>query len=198
MNPRQRELQSFYTRIDADGQLNEGFKRRFEALCKDLTVYKGEVLYNQGDALTSITLNLSGLFRTFDPGLNLTLGFSKPLTFVPPVGAVREGARLPVSVQALASSRVLVLPYREWMDLTQNDFRWYRILWNLLQEESMEREAQRVSLLVDPAPVRYRRFLENFGQYERHIRISQVASYLGMTAATLSRIRSKQWSSLGG
>jgi len=198
MTPDQRALQSFYTRIDTSQQLNEGFKRRFESLCTDLTVPRGEVLYCQGDELSSIALNLTGLFRSFDPRLNLTLGFSKPLTFVPSVGLMRAGARLPVSFQALASSRVLLLPYREWLEVTQSDFRWYRILWNILQEESMEREAQRVSLLIDPAPVRYKKFLEDFGLHERHIQIGQVASYLGMTPATLSRIRSRQWSTLGG
>jgi CRP-like cAMP-binding protein len=192
----ERALQSFYTRIDGNQQLTKDFKRHFEELCVPQVLAKGELICTQGQELQTIVLGLSGLFRTFDPEHNLTMGLIRPLSFLPPVGLLKAHAPLPVSVEALMASRVLKLSYPAFQALTETDFRWYRILWNLAQEEATDREALRVSMLIDPAPLRYKKFLEEYGPFERHIRIGHVASYLGMTPATLSRIRSKQWNNL--
>jgi CRP-like cAMP-binding protein len=192
LTPRSRTtLQSFYERIDTDHQLTPHFKRLLEEQFTEAKFAKGEVVYFKGETVSRIHLNVSGVFRFFDPQQDTTLGFAKPLALVPALGSLNRENRLSVTVMALSPCQTLAIPQSSLEDLVRADFRWYRVLWNLLQEETMTQEALRLSLLLDPAPVRYKKFLAEFGEVERHIRIQHVASYLGMNPATLSRIRSR-------
>jgi len=56
-------------------------------------------------------------------------------------------------------------------------------------------EKREWSLVLEDAATRYRRFLADFPGIESHLKMADVATYLGVAAETLSRIRKNLTSS---
>lgn len=101
---------------------------------------------------------------------------------------VRE-APARASIEALAPSRVIVLPYALIRRLATTTLPWAQLYVSMLEELYRKKSEREYTLLMLKAGARYEWFRRQFGDLERHLSQEAVASYLGITPVHLSRVR---------
>lgn len=94
--------------------------------------------------------------------------------------------------QCIEQCDLISIP-RELLDkLLQEDTKWNILLNNILAKEYIKKCRRESSFLLLDANERYHYFLKQFPDADNRIPLFHIASYLGMSPETLSRIRSKK------
>ncbi len=94
-------------------------------------------------------------------------------------------------VQAVTTCKLLVFSKKDWEDLSKTILVWDAIVNKIVQKALMEKLERRSPLVEQDATTRYLSFLEKFPKLANRIPLSYLASYLGITQSSLSRIRRK-------
>lgn len=76
--------------------------------------------------------------------------------------------------------------------LLQQDAKWHILLNTILAKEYIKKCRRESSFLLLDASERYHYFLKQFPDADTRIPLFHIASYLGISPETLSRIRSKK------
>lgn len=163
-----------------------------------LTIYKmvkkGDHFLKAGEIPDSLAYNINGLFRLYyvdKEGNDFTKGFSVPGIFTMSYSAMVENRESFYSIEALRDSEILMLKYKDLLDLADKDTRWYTFLFKLLEKMYMMKELREKSFLLDDATKRYQDFIKSYPTLVNEIKKYHIASYLRITPETLSRIRKK-------
>jgi CRP-like cAMP-binding protein len=158
-----------------------------------LIMYKrGEHFLEYGDVNPNAGFVLKGLFRqyTISPGgadYTLNLIRAGEILYVSQAGAA--GSSISLALQAMDDCMVFVIDSRHFGPVIDGDLRWSKLFY-LMGDESVNRHLKReYSLLCEDASERYARFLRKNGDAAPHLHSYDVASYLGITSETLSRIK---------
>jgi len=91
-------------------------------------------------------------------------------------------------LQACTDCTLLVFSKQGWEELTQAIAGWNNIK-NRMVQKCMYQKSRRGPVISQDAATRYVEFLENYPQLINRIPLAYVASYLGVTPQSLSRIR---------
>lgn len=93
--------------------------------------------------------------------------------------------------QAITDCKLIVITEKDWEDISSTIIGWDDII-NKIVQNVLKQKLERRSILVDQdATTRYLSFLEKFPKVANRIPLSYLASYLGITQQSLSRIRNK-------
>lgn len=92
-------------------------------------------------------------------------------------------------IQAVTDCRLLVFSRKDWNELSNTIIGWDRIVHKIFQKTLMEKMDRRSALISEDATTRYLMFLEKFPTLANRVPLSYIASYLGITQSSLSRIR---------
>jgi CRP-like cAMP-binding protein len=93
-------------------------------------------------------------------------------------------------IQALENSSLLTAPYTGYQALMAEHPCWQTLDHKFMQALFIRKEKREGELLLDDAETRYLRFLAEYPDLNKRLKQHYVASYLGITPVTLSRIRS--------
>ena len=155
-------------------------------------IKKGDRFIHEGDVPKKFAFVGHGLFRYYyvnEKGNEFTKGFFPELNFVASYTAMIKARPSYYTVQALEDSSILVVDYKHWQNLYSNNSCWKNLLFALVEKGYMKKEARERELLILNAEERYRIFLCEYPNLEKRIKQHMIASYLGITAVALSRIR---------
>lgn len=94
-------------------------------------------------------------------------------------------------IQALESTRVIRAQFDDFTRLFETDIRWERLGRLLAEQHFILKEQREAAFLLDDAETRYKQFLKDYPDLDKRIAQYHIASYLGVTPVTLSRIRKK-------
>lgn len=94
--------------------------------------------------------------------------------------------------QCLEDCKVVSIPKILIHQLLNQDNKWQILINDILKKEYIKKCRRESSFLLFDANERYHYFLEQFSESENRIPLFHVASYLGISPETLSRIRSKK------
>jgi len=92
-------------------------------------------------------------------------------------------------VEAVTDCKLLVFSKEDWEDLSKTILIWDAIVNKIVQKALIEKLERRSPLVDQDATTRYLSFLEKFPKLANRIPLSYLASYLGITQSSLSRIR---------
>jgi len=95
-----------------------------------------------------------------------------------------------VSIQAMADSKVLVMSYRKSRELMEKDIFWLKIGYASAHNLLMYKLQKEYQLLTLSAKERYELLLKENPHLEQLVPAYHIASYLGITPISLSRLRS--------
>ncbi|RAV27488.1 Crp/Fnr family transcriptional regulator [Sinomicrobium soli] len=123
---------------------------------------------NQGDEITKYFVDESHLFA--NPYKN------EPMTEY---------------IQAVTDCKLIVFSQQDWDELSNTIVSWNDIANKIFQKALVEKLDRRSSLVSEDATTRYLTFLEKFPTLVNRVPLSYIASYLGITQQSLSRIRKK-------
>lgn len=176
------------------GPLPEQEFAHFETRLKFCCLKRGEFLTRAGEVADRIGFVVSGLFRKVHvtpKGKAIVRGFGGPGAVVGAYVSLLTGAPSYLSVEALRDSELFVLHWSELNELYARHSSFQTIGRRLAELTLLEREARAHDLLTLSAGERYARFQQSHRQLLPHLRDHDIASYLGITAVSLSRIRGR-------
>lgn len=93
------------------------------------------------------------------------------------------------TIQAVTDAQLLVIEREDLYALYEEDWKWQQVGRVLVENAYFEMEERSIFLQTHSAHDRYERFLVEYPEVVRHTPLNQVASYLGISPETLSRIR---------
>ncbi|WP_343632120.1 Crp/Fnr family transcriptional regulator [Fluviicola sp.] len=91
-------------------------------------------------------------------------------------------------LQAAADCKLLVFSRKDWEELPQTIVGW-DIIKNKMVQKCLFMKSRKGPVISQDATTRYLEFLENYPSLVNRVSLAHIASYLGVTQQSLSRIR---------
>ena len=153
-----------------------------------------DYLVRAGDSTRLIYLVDRGLLRLFyttSDGRERNKGFFGAGHLTGAVSAAISGGPAPFSIQALQDCELVQMDYTRLVEHSHQNPAASRLLTDLLAEAFMRNEQREAMLLTLNAEQRYQWLLEREPELLRQLPQFHIASYIGVDAVSLSRIRRK-------
>ena len=153
---------------------------------------KKEILIQQGDTTSIVRFMISGLARLFfvdDKGNEQTKFFLGSGFFLVPMHSLFLERESWFGVQASMSCHGVAIDAKTFKGLLKTDLQWANYWISYMTQLFIAKENRERDLLTMNAREKYLDLLANFPEIARHVPLHQIASYLGVTDVTLSRIR---------
>ncbi len=167
---------------------------KFKSYLSVLHLEKNEYLVSEGDVPRKMAFVISGIFRAFyltESGDEKTIVFrgkGKPLSAY---SSFIKNQYSKFSIQALEDSVLLYISIKDFEKLLSGDSFWQINTGKYYMNIFIEKEKREREFLSDDAETRYKNFLTEYPGLENKINHYHIASYLGISNVTLSRIRNK-------
>ncbi len=159
---------------------------------KTLHLTKNEYFIRQGYKPSRLAFITSGILRVFcitESGEEKTLSFRTNGQFIAAFTPYLEKRETWYSIEALTDCNLLYLPLEKLEALFKSHPCWEKIFQNYIVRLFIEKEDRERSFLMEDAKTRYLQFREHFPDIEQQIHQFHVASFLGISPVSLSRIR---------
>ena len=155
---------------------------------------KRQYLLQEGDVCKSLAFTEAGLLRLYsvdDKGIEHMLQFALTGWWIVDIYSFLAGEPSRFNIDALEDSELLLLSHENFeamMAALPKMERYFRILF---QNNIIAKERRLESAIAFGAEERYRQFEQAYPNFVQRIPLNLIASYLGITPETLSRIRRK-------
>ena len=133
----------------------------------------------------------SGLFRSYfeSKGKETTTFFAKPGTIAVDLHSFIQRIPSKESIQALEETEVSYIERKTLYALYEGNWKWQQVGRLLMEHYFVESEERTIRLQSKSAHDLYEYFVQQHPDIVKVASLSYIASYLGMTPETLSRIR---------
>lgn len=91
-------------------------------------------------------------------------------------------------IQAITDCKLIVFSKQDWEELCDTIVGWENIK-NKMVQKCIYQKSRKSPVISQDATTRYLEFLENYPTLTNRVALSHIASYLGVTQQSLSRIR---------
>lgn len=176
----------------ADVPENEWLK--LSSVLRPMTIRKDNFFLRAGETPKYLGFNVSGLFRYYYvdfKGVEFTKFFVCDNDFVAPYVVLLSDQKSKVFIQAMEDSFLLIVDYLDYRKLLESHPCWQVITRILVERTLVDKEKREAELLMEDAKTRYLNFLEEFPELASRLKQYVIASYLGISPVTLSRIRTQ-------
>lgn len=168
---------------------------------KTKTLKQGEHLFYMEDKVENFYFLISGLARyyylTID-GKEFNKSFAeKKGHLLSSISSVSQATGSPFSVEVLSEFTTLYLPYKKLLELGEEYKQWNDLLLRIYENLVIKKEKREADFLLLSARERYEKFLKDYSKIENAVANYHIASYLGITDVTLSRIRKEMKINIG-
>ncbi len=154
---------------------------------------KGEHLIDQGELPRGLCFLIEGLLRGYFNNFNgqeVTDCFGYHFgTIAMPYADMMSPS--PICIEALENSTVLVIPTKTMQDIIDNSIEAVRIYNQMLLSGAREHWEIKTAMYQLSASQRYLWFVERYEGLIDRVRHKHIASFLGITPGSLSRLRKK-------
>jgi CRP-like cAMP-binding protein len=165
-----------------------------QVLFQPYALKRGEFFVKAGDLPKTMGVVMSGLLRLYyvdSDGNDYTKSFCAENGFVAAYSALLLGQSSQLFIQALEDTRLLVADYAAYRSLAVGHPCWQGINCKIAEQLFIKKEKRESALLLDDAKTRYLSFRDEYPGLESRLKQHHIASYLGITPVTLSRIRAQ-------
>lgn len=163
----------------------------FESISTPVRYKKGDLVHKSPSKGTKLYLVRQGILRSFygHDGTDITAHFATEFGLVGAIDSLLEKHASIYSIEALEDSEVVVLDYKDlerFLDENPKHERMARLVSQYLYFDLVQR-LEGMQFLS--AREKYLRFNQRYPGLVQRVNLGHVASYLGMTQETLSRVR---------
>lgn len=169
-------------------------EEKFLKLLKPLSISKGEYYIREGQTPKKFGFVSKGLFRYLyidKRGNEFTKSFITEGNFVAAYSAMISEKPSKMFIHALEESCILEINYTNWLELKQGNACWNSFLVAILERAFSIKETRERELLLLDALERYDIFKNEFPDLENRVKQHLIASYLGISPISLSRLKNK-------
>jgi CRP-like cAMP-binding protein len=160
--------------------------------CVEKKVRKGQYLLNEGEVWSLLCFIASGCFRVFrtdKDGVDHTFRFGIENWWVTEMISYNHGKPSDYNIEALTTSTILVWTKKDWEEILSLSPA-VKLFNDQLHGRAYEAAQKRIySLISKSATEKYFEFQEIYPKVFNKVPLHMVASYLGISRETLSRIR---------
>jgi len=153
---------------------------------------KGDFLLQKGKVCKQMSFVNSGSLRTFyynNKGQEITHCFRSENTFISSLRSFILQEPSLLSIIALEETELIVIHYDNVQKLYSKSIAWQNVGRLLTERAYIEMEEYANVLNNESAKEKYLRLLNEQGEIIKKTSVEQIATYLGVTRRTLSRIR---------
>lgn len=165
---------------------------KFIELLQEEKLTVGEYFIRAGEIPTKIAFVISGLFRYVyinEEGKEFTKSLIAEQNILSSYSSMIQEVPSHFYVEAMEDSRILSFNFEKWQELQARHPAWNVFLLRLVEKGFMVKEKRERELLLLDAESRYRIFLAEFPGLDKRIKQTIIASYLGISPESLSRVR---------
>ncbi|HTK18253.1 MAG TPA: Crp/Fnr family transcriptional regulator [Mucilaginibacter sp.] len=155
-------------------------------------VAEGEVLFEEGHICREMFFICKGVLRIVaqnDKGNKMTYFFLKENQFCSILNSFNNNIPAPEGIEAACNSELVVLKKQKLFSLYEKLPYLKELITGITTQSLLEKINVRNSYLGEDAATRYRNFLMRQPDIALRVSLSDIASYLGITQQSLSRIR---------
>ena len=158
----------------------------------ELSLQAKELFLEKGKISDRIGIVKSGLLRTYfynEDGDEITTQFFTKGTLVISSSSFNLQVSSKEYIVTVEPSELLIFTYSDMQELLEKVPAWQKVPIAAAEYKSRQKEKRIIEFQTMPAKQRYLQFLEKYPEICRSATVGQIASYLGIDIATLSRIR---------
>jgi CRP-like cAMP-binding protein len=182
----------FRTYLQEKGNFTESELEAITAAAVVRKVRKRQYLLQEGDVWKYNAFVTKGCLRTYSvdkKGIEHILNFAVENWWTGDRESLQTGEESNYNIDALEDSEVALISREKYQQLCR-DIPAFNAMVNAILEKSFRVAQSRIHTFISrSAEEKYLSFLEKFPHLALRVPQSMIASYLGMTAETLSRIR---------
>ncbi|MFD1605084.1 Crp/Fnr family transcriptional regulator [Flavobacterium artemisiae] len=174
------------------GNLNQQQIDLITSKASELELPKDEYFSEAGKVSTQVGFVLNGVMRVCyydNKGEEITKYFIDENNLVVDLESFQNSICSSAYVQAVTDCKLLTFSKQDWEELLNTIVGWDAIVHKIIARALMQKIERRSPLVSEDATTRYLSFLEKYPKILNRIPLSYLASYLGITQSSLSRIR---------
>lgn len=185
-------MKAFIDTILQFGTLNQHQIDFVMSKSRELELPKDAYFSEAGKIPRQVGFIIEGVFRFCyynNKGEEITNGFVDDNNFVADYQKFDAGVAASEYIQAVTTCRILAFSKTDWAEISNTVIGWDPIMAKIYQKCLLQTIERRSPLVSEDATTRYLSFLEIFPTLANRVPLSYIASYLGITQQSLSRIR---------
>lgn len=157
------------------------------------TVRKGKMLLRSGEVCHHLYFISKGAIRGFikDEDKDITTWISIDNEIVTSISGLNDQAPSRENIQAIENSELLVISHADLETLYRNYLEFNIVGRKLLQRYYQDAEGRAFVARIPGTDHKYQYFVEHYPHLINRIPIKYIASFLGVTLETLSRVRKR-------
>lgn len=187
------EVQQLHKPIDIYSKnLTQKSRVVFAALCAEKTVARGSIFLKPHQPDQSEYILMSGIARTFllnTEGDDITLCFFEDNTVLPPYVTRTENGKSLLYCEALSDCTFAKIDAKAFENLMIENLEIREFGNSVLRQELLNKVQKEIRMASWTAKARLEQFRKDFTMLENHVPHPMIASYLGITNVSLSRLR---------
>ncbi|TPG39935.1 Crp/Fnr family transcriptional regulator [Flavobacterium pectinovorum] len=185
-------MKEFIEYILQFGDLNQQQLDLISQKATELNLPKDEYFSEAGKIAQQVGFILDGIVRICyynNKGEDITTYFIDENNLVVDFESFENDIPSNAYVQAAIDCKLLVFSKKDWRELLDTIIPWEAIAHKISTKKMKQKVDRRSRLVSEDATTRYLNFLEIYPNVVNRVPLSYVASYLGVTQSSLSRIR---------
>lgn len=174
------------------GSLNHQQIELISKKATELTLPKDAYFSEAGKVSRQVGFIMEGIVRVCyynNRGEEITKYFIEENNLVVDLASFDNDIPSTSYVQAVTDCRIMVFSKQDWDDLLNTIVGWDTVVRKITSKALLQKVARISPLVSEDATTRYLSFMERYPNLINRIPLSYLASYLGMTQSSLSRIR---------
>ena len=174
------------------GNLNQQQIDLISKKATELNLQKDEYFSEAGKISRRVGFILEGITRLCyfnNKGEEITTYFIEENNLLVDFESFNNEISSSVYVQAITDCKLLVFSKKDWQEILDTIVGWDTIVHKIISKSLMRKVVRRSALVSEDATERYLKFLEIYPNVVNRVPLSYIASYLGITQSSLSRIR---------
>jgi len=187
-------MNNFIKYILQFGNLNQQQIDLIKNKCSEIAIQKDDFFWEAGKHIKYVGFTTKGILRVYyynNQGEEITRYFIEENLLIL-YGHTIESNYIPSEyLQALAESQLVIFTKKDWKEISDTIVGWDSIIQKIIGKQQREKLDRRSLLVEQNSTTRYVEFMQKFPNLVNRIPLSYIASYLGITQPTLSRIRKK-------
>jgi len=185
-------MEKFIDYVLQFGNLNKQQIDLIKSKATELELRKDESYWEAGKTVKQIGFLTNGVIRVFyynNKGEEITRYFIDENHLILSGNTVDEVFTPSEYLQAITDCKLVVFSSQDWKEISEIIIGWDSIIQKIITKHHSEKIARRSELVSQDGTERYLEFIEKFPTLINRVPLSYIASYLGITQSSLSRIR---------
>lgn len=185
-------MEQFIDYIMQFGDLN---KQQIDLITRkgtEIELRKGEFYWEAGKKVKQVGFLTEGVIRVYyynNKGEEITRYFIDENHLILSGHTIDEVYTPSEYLAAITDCKLIVFSKEDWKEIDETIITWGKIVQKIVAKYHSEKMARRSELVAEDATSRYLHFIEKFPSLVNRVPLSYIASYLGITQSSLSRIR---------